>query len=113
MKKIRNILIVIGVILFTNYIIHLPMCVKDYAYRDSGIYSSQSMCRHSTITKNIAKEVLSTPVLRLWVLFVKSNVISLIANIFFAIINITVYIWQYARSNISPDVPFYQTHIVV
>ena len=59
MKRIEKVLILILVIVFANYIIHLPMCVDDYVHKDSDIYSAQHMCRHSTLTKN-AKGILKT-----------------------------------------------------
>lgn len=107
MKKIRNILIIIGVILFANYIIHLPMCVEDYANRDSGIYPAQSMCKHSTLTRNAVRELMSVPTLKFYISPQKADFIFDFTNIFFAIVNIPVYIWQFARSNINPHVPFY------
>lgn len=109
MKKIRNILIIFGVILFANYIIHLPMCVEDYTNRDSGIYSAQSMCKHSTLTRNAVRELMSAPVLKFYISPQKADFIFDFTNNFFAIVNIPVYIWQFARSNINPHVPFYCT----
>lgn len=47
MKRVKKVLILISVIVFVNYIIHLPMCVDDYVHKDSDIYSAQHMCRQA------------------------------------------------------------------
>ena len=101
MKIFKQILIVIGIILYANYIIHLPMCVNDYVHKDSGIYSSQHVCRHSTIKRNIAEEVQHIPALIFFVAPMRKDFIFAITNIFFAIVNIPVYYWQLARCNID------------
>lgn len=101
MKKIRNILIIIGIILFANYIIHLPMCVKDYANKDSGIYSSQHMGRQSAIKRNAAEQMQHIHVFVSFIIPLRKDYIFSITNIFFAIANVPIYHWQLARGNLD------------
>lgn len=98
MKRIEKVLILISVIVFANYIIHLPMCVDDYVHKDSGIYSAQHMCRHSTLTKN-AKEILKT--IETIKIPLKANFLFAKVKIIFDIANIPVYHWQLARGNLD------------
>ena len=107
MKKIRNILIIIGVIFFANYIIHLPMCVKDYANKDFGIYSTQTMHKHSTLTMSTVLKLVSESTLKFYISPRKADFIFDYTNNFYAIINIPVYLWQFARANINPCVLFH------
>lgn len=101
MKKIERLLIVIGVIFFANYIIHLPMCEQDYSNKDTGIYSAEYMCRHSTLTRNV-KEVLRTNAIAETVeIPMKANFIFAKVKIIFEIINVQVFCWQLARGNID------------
>lgn len=108
MKILKNIFVLIAVILYANYIIHLPMCVNDYVHRESGIYSSQHMCRQSTIKRNIAEEIQHIPTFIFFVIPLKKDSIFAITNIFFTIVNIPVYHWQLARGNLISDSPFYR-----
>ena len=101
MKIFKQILIVIGIILYANYIIHQPMSVDDYAHRETGIYSTQHMCRQSTIKRNIAEEVQHIPTFIFFIVPMRKDFIFAITNIFFAIVNAQVYHWQLARSNID------------
>lgn len=103
MKKIRNILIIIGIILFANYIIHLPMCVKDYANKDFGIYSSQHMGRQSVIKRNAAEQMQHIHVFVSFIVPPRKDYVFAITNIFFAIANVPIYYWQLARRNLSAD----------
>ena len=93
MKILKKIFVLIAVILYANYIIHLPMCVEDYINRDSGIYSEQHMCRQSTIKRNIAEEVQHIPAFIFFVVPMRKDFIFAITNIFFAIVNAQVYHW--------------------
>lgn len=101
MRKIEKLLIAAGVILFANYIIHLPMCVKDYANKDFGIYSTQTMHKHSTLTMSAVLKPASKSTLKFYISPHKSDFIFDYTNNFYAIINISVYIWQFPRANIS------------
>lgn len=101
MKKIRNILIIIGVILFANYIIHLPMCVKDYVHKDSGIYSSQHMGRQSVIKRNASEQMQHIHVFVSFIVPPRKDYVFAITNVFFAIANVPIYHWQLARGNLD------------
>ena len=89
MKIIKNILIIIGAVLLLNYIVCLPMCVDDYIREESEVYSVQNAYKSSTLHKNSA-----LPLNR-------KDYIFDVTNNFYAIINISVYIWQLPRANIS------------
>lgn len=104
MRKIERLLITAGVILFANYIIHLPMCVKDYANKDFGIYSTQTMHKHSTLTMSTVLKPASKSTLKFYISPRKADFIFDYTNNFYAIINIPVYLWQFARANINPCV---------
>ena len=91
MRKIEKLLIAAGVILFANYIIHLPMCVKDYANKDFGIYSTQTMHKHSTLTMSTVLKPASKSTLKFYISPHKSDFIFDYTNNFYAIINIPVY----------------------
>ena len=110
MRKIERLLIAAGVILFANYIIHLPMCVKDYANKDFGIYSTQTMHKHSTLTMSAVLKPASKSTLKFYISPHKSDFIFDYTNNFYAIINIPVYLWQFARANINPCVLFHWTY---
>lgn len=107
MKIFKRILIIIGIILYANYIIHLPMCVKDYANKDFGIYSTQTMHKHSTLTMSAVLKPASKSTLKFYISPHKSDFIFDYTNNFYAIINIPVYLWQFARANINPCVLFH------
>ena len=107
MKIFKRIIIIIGIILYANYIIHLPMCVKDYANKDFGIYSTQTMHKHSMLTRITVWELMSESTLKLYISPHKSDFIFDYTNNFYAIINIPVYLWQFARANINPCVLFH------
>ncbi len=101
MRKIERLLIVIGVIFFANYIIHLPMCEQDYSNKDTGIYSAEYMCKYSTLNQN-AKEILKTnDIIEMIEIPVKPNFIFAKVKTIFEITNIPVYHWQLARGNID------------
>lgn len=110
MRKIEKLLIAAGVILFANYIIHLPMCVKDYANKDFGIYSTQTMHKHSTLTMSTVLKPASKSTLKFYISPHKSDFIFDYTNNFYAIINIPVYLWQFARANINPCVLLHWTY---
>lgn len=110
MKIFERILIVIGIILYANYIIHLPMCVKDYANKDFGIYSTQTMHKHSTLTMSTVLKLASKSTLKFYISPHKSDFIFDYTNNFYAIINIPVYLWQFARANINPCVLLHWTY---
>lgn len=93
MKIIKNILIIIGAVLLLNYIVYLPMCVDDYIHEESGVYSVQNAYRSSTLHKNSAHEIKQTMLPFLFALPLNRKD--------YAIINISVYIWQFPRANIS------------
>ncbi len=107
MKKIRNILIIIGVIFFANYIIYLPMCVRDYANKNTGVCSAQNMYKHSTLTMSTVLKLVSESTLKFYISPRKADFIFDCTNNFYAIINIPVYLWQFARANINPCVLFH------
>lgn len=110
MKIFKRILIVIGIILYANYIIHLPMCVKDYANKDFGIYSTQTMHKHSTLTMSMVLKLVSESTLKFYISPRKADFIFDYTNNFYAIINIPVYLWQFARANINSCVLFHWTY---
>ena len=102
MKIIKNILIIIGAVLLLNYIVYLPMCVDDYIHEESGVYSVQNAYRSSTLHKNSAHEIKQTMLPFLFALPLnRKDYIFDVTNNFYAIINISVYIWQFPRANIS------------
>lgn len=102
MKIIKNILIIIGAVLLLNYIVYLPMCVDDYIREESEVYSVQNAYRSSTLHKNSAHEIKQTMPPFLFALPLnRKNYIFDVTNNFYAIINISVYIWQFPRANIS------------
>lgn len=102
MKIIKNILIIIGAVLLLNYIVCLPMCVDDYIRKESEVYSVQNAYRSSTLHKNSAYETKRTMPPFLFALPLnRKDYIFDITNNFYAIINISVYIWQFPRANIS------------
>lgn len=85
-----------------NYIVYLPMCVDDYIREESGVYSVQNAYRSSTLHKNSAHEIKQTMLPFLFVLPLnRKDYIFDVMNNFYAIINISVYIWQLPRANIS------------
>lgn len=101
MKRVKKVLILISVIVFVNYIIHLPMCVDDYVHKDSDIYSAQHMCRHSTLTRN-AKGILKTDgIIETIKIPLKANFLFAKVKIIFDITHIPVYHWQLARGNLN------------
>lgn len=110
MKIFERILIIIGIILYANYIIHLPMCVKDYANKDFGIYSTQTMHKHSTLTMSTVLKLVSESTLKFYISPRKADFIFDYTNNFYAIINIPVYLWQFARANINPCVLLHWTY---
>lgn len=102
MKIIKNILIIIGTVLLLNYIVYLPMCVDDYIREESEVYSVQNAYRSSTLHKNSAHEIKQTMPPFLFALPLnRKDYIFDVTNNFYAIINISVYIWQFPRANIS------------
>ena len=102
MKIIKNILIIIGAVLLLNYIVCLPMCVDDYIREESEVYSVQNAYRSSTLHKNSAHEIKQTMPPFLFALPLnRKDYIFDVTNNFYAIINISVYIWQFPRANIS------------
>lgn len=106
MRKIKKLLIAAGVILFANYIIHLPMCNQDYL-RKSFIRLAEDMYKHSTLSQSI-KEVLRTNDIAENIENpVKTNFIFAKVKVIFEITNIPVYLWQFARANINPCVLFH------
>ena len=85
-----------------NYIVCLPMCVDDYIREESEVYSVQNAYRSSTLHKNSAHEIKQTMPPFLFALPLnRKDYIFDVTNIFYAIINISVYIWQFPRANIS------------
>ena len=101
-KIIKNILIIIGAVLLLNYIVCLPMCVDDYIREESEVYSVQNAYRSSTLHKNSAHEIKQTMPPFLFALPLnRKDYIFDVTNNFYAIINISVYIWQFPRANIS------------
>lgn len=102
MKRVKKVLILISVIVFVNYIIHLPMCVDDYIREESEVYSVQNAYRSSTLHKNSAHEIKqSMPPFLFALPLNRKDYIFDVTNNFYAIINISVYIWQFPRANIS------------
>lgn len=85
-----------------NYIVCLPMCVDDYIREESEVYSVQNAYRSSTLHKNSAHEIKQTMPPFLFALPLnRKDYIFDVTNNFYAIINISVYIWQFPRANIS------------
>lgn len=85
-----------------NYIVCLPMCVDDYIREESEVYSVQNAYRSSTLHKNSAHEIKQTMPPFLFALQLnRKDYIFDVTNNFYAIINISVYIWQLPRANIS------------
>lgn len=85
-----------------NYIVYLPMCVEDYIREESEVYSVQNAYRSSTLHKNRTHEIKQTMPLFLFALPLnRKDYIFDVTNNFYAIINISVYIWQLPRANIS------------
>lgn len=102
MKIIKNILIIIGAVLLLNYIVYLPMCVDDYIREESEVYSVQNAYRSSTLHKNSAHEIKqSMPPFLFALPLNRKDYIFDVTNNFYAIINISVYIWQFPRANIN------------
>lgn len=102
MKIIKNILIIIGAVLLLNYIVYLPMCVDDYIREESEVYSVQNAYRSSTLHKNRTHEIKQTMPPFLFALPLnRKDYIFDVTNNFYAIVNISVYIWQLPRANIS------------
>ena len=102
MKIIKNILIIIGAVLLLNYIVYLPMCVDDYIREESEVYFVQNAYRSSTLHKNSAHEIKQTMLPFLFALPLnRKDYIFDVTNNFYAIISISVYIWQLPRANIS------------
>lgn len=112
MRKIKKLLIAVGVILFASYIVHLPMCNQDYLRRGTDIYSAERMCKYSTLSQSI-KEVLKTnDIAENTENPVKVNFMFAKVKIIFEITNIPVYRWQLARGNLAASrfIPFYWTY---
>ena len=87
-----------------NYIVYLPMCVDDYIREESEVYSVQNAYRSSTLHKNSAHEIKQTMPPFLFALPLnRKDYIFDVTNNFYAIINISVYIWQLPRANISDN----------
>lgn len=85
-----------------NYIVCLPMCVDDYIREESEVYSVQNAYRSSTLHKNSAHEIKQTMPPFLFALPLnRKDYIFDVTNNFYAIINISVYIWQFPMANIS------------
>lgn len=51
MKTFKQILAIIGIILYVNYIISSSVCVEEYTNRGTSICSEQHMHRQSTVKK--------------------------------------------------------------
>nr|DAM08564.1 MAG TPA: hypothetical protein [Bacteriophage sp.] len=114
MRKIERLLIAVGVIFFTNYIIHLPICNQDYL-RKSSIHLSEDMYKHSALSQSI-KEVLRTnDIVENIENSSKANFIFAKVKVIFEITNIPVYHWQLARGNLNASrfIPFYWTYYKV
>lgn len=113
MRKIKKLLIAVGVILFASYIVHLPMCNQDYLRKGSRIYSAEYMYKYSTLSQSM-KEVLKTNDITENIENpAKANFMFAKVKAIFEIANIPVYHWQLARGNIDASrfIPFYWTHI--
>ena len=84
-----------------NYIVYLPMCVDDYIREESEVYSVQNAYRSSILHKNRTHEIKQTMPPFLFALPLnRKDYIFDVTNNFYAIINISVYIWQLPRVNI-------------
>lgn len=85
-----------------NYIVCLPMCIDDYIREESEVYSVQNAYRSSTLHKNSTHEIKqSMPPFLFALPLNRKDYIFDVTNNFYAIINISVYIWQFPRANIS------------
>lgn len=102
MKIIKKIAIIIGVILFANYAVRLPMYnQEDYLSRDFGIYSIEHVCKCSILKQN-TKEIFKTnDIVEIREIPVKLNLIFAKVKVIFEIANIPVYYWQLARGNLD------------
>lgn len=84
-----------------NYIVCLPMCVDDYIREESEVYSVQNAYRSSTLHKNSTEIKQTMPPFLFALPLNRKDYIFDVTNIFYAIITISVYIWQLPRANIS------------
>ena len=98
MKIIKNILIIIG--------------VDDYIREESEVYSVQNAYRSSTLHKNSAHEIKqSMPPFLFALPLNRKDYIFDVTNNFYAIINISVYIWQFPRANINDIIAKKRTNV--
>lgn len=112
MKIIKKIAIIIGIILFVNYAVRLPMYNQDHSSRGFGIYSIEHVYKHSTLKQNVKKILKTNDIIEAREIPVKSNLIFAKVKVIFKIANIPVYHWQLARGNLDASrfIPFYWTY---
>lgn len=100
MKTFKQILAIIGIILYVNYIISSPVCVEEYTNRGTSICSEQHMHRQPTVKRNVTKQMQHIPMLVFYFAPKRNDFTFVITNNFYAIVNIPVYHWQLPRGNI-------------
>lgn len=100
MKTFKQILAIIGIILYVNYIISSPVCVEEYTNRGTRICSEQHMHRQPTVKRNVTKQIQHIPMLVFCFAPKRNDFTFAITNNFYAIVNIPVYHWQLPRGNI-------------
>ena len=100
MKTFKQILAIIGIILYVNYIISSPVCVEEYTSRDASFCSEQHMHRQPTVKRNVTEQMHHIPVLVFHFVPKRNDFTFAITNNFYAIVNIPVYHWQLPRGNI-------------
>lgn len=101
MKIIKKIAIIIGIILFVNYAVRLPMYNQDHSSRGFGIYSIEHVYKHSTLKQNVKKILKTNDIAEITENPVKANFIFAKVKVIFEIANIPVYHWQLARGNLD------------
>lgn len=113
MKTFKQILVIIGAILYVNYIISSPVCVEKYTSRDISICSEQHMHRQPTVKRNVTEQIHHIPALVFHFVPKRNDFTFAITNDFYAIVNIPVYHWQLPRGNIISSHLFrFSRHII-
>lgn len=65
MKRVKKVLILISVIVFVNYIIHLPMCVDDYVHK-SYLLQKQNAAYKDYCKRNDLRELQDRLMIAKW-----------------------------------------------
>lgn len=106
MKTFKQILAIIGIILYVNYIISSPICVEEYTNRGTSICSEQHMHRQPTVKRNVTKQMQHIPMLVFYFAPKRNDFTFVITNNFYAIVNIPVWVAEryYPKHN-ETDIP--------